>query len=90
MVQHPIYFVIKVVSKVLNDSNVRYFQIQKIFYALLITSCKLKHYFQSHPIEVHTSFTLGDVLHNREATGSIAKWVVELDRYGIIHASIDD
>jgi hypothetical protein len=33
-------------------------------YALLITSYKLVHYFQEHQIEVHTSFTLGEFLHN--------------------------
>ena len=79
-VQHPVYFV----SKVLNDSKVKYFHIMKLAYALLMSSWKLAHYFQAHTIEVLTSSTLGGVFHNREATGKIAKWAVELEVYDII------
>ena len=43
-----------------------------------MTSRKLVHYFQAHPISVVTSFSIGDILHNRDATWKIAKWVVEL------------
>nr|ABF97190.1 retrotransposon protein, putative, Ty3-gypsy subclass [Oryza sativa Japonica Group] len=39
---------------------------------------KLSHYFQSHSVTVVTSFPLGDILHNREANGRIAKWALEL------------
>jgi hypothetical protein len=65
--------VVYFVSKVLSDSKTRYFHIIKPFYALLIKSRKLSHYFQAHQIEVHTSSTLGEILNNREATGKIAK-----------------
>ena len=58
----------------------------KLLYALLITSRKLKHYFQAHPIEVQTSFALGTVLHNREAEGKIVKWAVKLGQYTIMFA----
>jgi hypothetical protein len=57
----------------------------KLAYAMLITSCKLSHYFQAHQIEVHTSSTLGEILNNREATGKIAKWAIELSRYDIVY-----
>jgi hypothetical protein len=53
----------------------------KFAYALLITSGNLSHYFQAHQIEVHTSSTLGEALHNREATGTIAKWAIKLTIY---------
>jgi hypothetical protein len=56
----------------------------KLAYALLITSCKLSHYFQAHQIDVHTSSILGEILHNKEATGKIAKWAIELVMYGIV------
>lgn len=38
---------IYIISEVLNPFRVRYFQIQKMLYVLLITSRKLKHYFQA-------------------------------------------
>jgi hypothetical protein len=38
-----------------------------------------------HQIEVHTPSTLGKILNNREATGKIAKWVIELSMYDIIY-----
>jgi hypothetical protein len=52
--------------------------VQKLLYALLVTSYKLRHYFESHKITVVTDFSLGDILHNRDATRLISKWAVEL------------
>jgi hypothetical protein len=80
-IQYPIYFV----SEVLSDSKPRYFHIMKLAYALLITAHKLSHYFQAHQIKVHTSSTLGEILNNKEATGKIAKWTIELFMYDIIY-----
>jgi hypothetical protein len=41
-VQRPVYFV----SEVLSKSKARYQLVQKLLYAVLITSWKLRHYFQ--------------------------------------------
>jgi hypothetical protein len=51
-VQHPVYFI----SKVLNESKARYPQVQKLIYAILITSQKLKHYFDGYRVVVKTNF----------------------------------
>ena len=51
---------------------------QKLLYALLITSCKLRHYFDEHKVTVVSNFPLGDVLRNWDAIGHISKWLVEL------------
>jgi hypothetical protein len=31
--------------------------------------------------------SLGEILNNREATGNIAKWAIELSMYGIVYMS---
>jgi hypothetical protein len=73
------------ISEVLSDSKTWYFHIMKLAYALLITSCKLSHYFQAHQIEVHTSSMLRLILNNRESTMKITKWATELSMYDIIY-----
>ena len=49
-VQRPLYFI----SKVLNESKARYPQVQKLFYAILITFRKLRHYFEMYQVAVVT------------------------------------
>jgi ribonuclease HI len=38
----------------------------------------LRHYFESHPVTVVSSFPLGEIIQCREASGRIAKWAVEI------------
>jgi hypothetical protein len=78
-VQRPVYFV----SKVLSESKACYQLVQKLLYAVLITSWKLRHYFQEYSITVVTDYPLGDNLQNQNATGRISKWAVELGTLNI-------
>jgi ribonuclease HI len=78
-VQRPVYFV----SEVLSESKARYQPVQKLLYAVLITSRKLRHYFQEYSISVITDYPLGDILRNQDATGRISKWAVELGALNI-------
>jgi ribonuclease HI/dsDNA-binding SOS-regulon protein len=78
-VQRPVYFV----SEVLSESKARYQPVQKLLYAVLITSQKLRHYFQEYLISVVTDYPLSDILRNQDATGRISKWAVEIDALNI-------
>jgi hypothetical protein len=55
-VQRPVYFI----SEVLSETKIRYPQIQKLLYAVILTRRKLRHYFESHPVTVVSSFPRGD------------------------------
>jgi ribonuclease HI len=74
LVQRPVYFI----GEVLSETKIRYPQIQKLLYAVILTRRKLRHYFESHPVTVVSSFPLGEIIQCREASGRIAKWAVEL------------
>ena len=62
----------------LSETKTCYPHIQKLIYAVVLARRKLRHYFESHPVTVVSSFPLGEIIHNREASGRIAKWAVKL------------
>ena len=62
--QQPVYYV----SKRLLDAETRYSNMEKLAYALILASRKLRPYFQAHKIEVRTFFPLRQVLHKPEAS----------------------
>jgi hypothetical protein len=69
--------------RALAESKARYQPVQKLLYAVLITSRKLRHYFQEYSISVVTDYPLGDILQNKDATGRISKWAVKLGALNI-------
>jgi ribonuclease HI len=83
--QAPVYFF----SEVLSLSKKNYTELEKVLYAVLMASRKLRHYFQAYHIIVPSSQPLKDIMRNREATGRIGKWDAELNEFSIdyVHRS---
>jgi hypothetical protein len=82
----PVYFVFEVLS----PSKRNYTELEKVMYDVLMSSRKLRHYFQAYHIIVPSSQPLMDIMRNREATGRVGKWAVELNEFTIdyVHRSL--
>jgi ribonuclease HI len=80
-----VYFV----SEVLSLSKKNYTELEKVLYAILMASRKLRHYFQAYHIIVPSSQPLKDIIRNREAIGRVGKWAAELNEFTIdyVHRS---
>jgi hypothetical protein len=83
--QAPVYFV----SEVLSLLKKNYIELEKVLYAVLMASKKLRYYFQAYHIIVPSSQPLKDIMKNKEATGRIGKWATELNEFSIdyVHRS---
>ncbi|XP_074368281.1 uncharacterized protein LOC141708514 [Apium graveolens] len=77
--QSPVYYV----SKWLHDAETCYTSMEKLIYALILASRKLRPYFQAHRIEVRTAYLLRQVLHKPESSGRMLKWAVELGQFDL-------
>jgi hypothetical protein len=75
--------------EVLSLSKKNYTELEKVLYAVLMASRKLRHYFQAYHIIVPSSHPLKDIMRNREATRRIGKWAAELNEFSIdyVHRS---
>ena len=57
--------------------------IEKLAFALITASRKLKHYFQAHVINVMTDHTLKKAMNKLESAGQLIQWAVELSEFDI-------
>jgi hypothetical protein len=71
--QVPIYFV----SEALAGSKKYYSDIEKICYVVVMSSRKLRHYFDAHRVRVLMNQPL-NIFANRNSSGRILKWAMEL------------
>jgi ribonuclease HI len=76
-VQRPVYYL----SEVLSTSKQNYPHYQKMTYGVYMAAKKLKHYFQEHPIRVVAEAPISEIISNKDASGRIAKWAIELSPY---------
>jgi hypothetical protein len=60
-----------------------YSEVEKIYYAIIMCSRKLRHYFEAHHIRVLTNQPLHDIFCNRDNSGQIGKWATDLLEYVI-------
>ena len=70
VIQQAVFYI----SESLSGARLNYIEIKKIAYVVLISSRKLKHYFQAHEITVPSSQPLRDVFNNKEASIRVGKW----------------
>jgi hypothetical protein len=77
--QLPVYFM----SEVLTRSKKFYSEMEKICYAVIMSSRKLQNYFEAHTIKVLTNQPLNDIFSNRDNSGRISKWAMELSEHVI-------
>jgi hypothetical protein len=56
---------------------------------VLLAARKLRHSFQEHPITVVRKAPLFDIINNRDATGRVAKWDIELAAFKITYKRRD-
>ncbi|GFS40490.1 hypothetical protein Acr_00g0068850 [Actinidia rufa] len=66
-----------------SEHATRYLPLEKLVLALVVTSRKLMHYFQAHPISVYTEFPLKAILMKADLTGRLSKWSLELGQFDI-------
>lgn len=75
----PIYYL----SKSLAGAEIRYLRIEKLAYALVHTTRRLKPYFNSHKVVVLTKEPMKQVLGKLEQSGHLSKWAIELSEHDI-------
>ncbi|XP_050242130.1 uncharacterized protein LOC126691095 [Quercus robur] len=78
-VQRPVYYT----SKALRGVEGQYSQMEKLAFALIIASRKLRHYFQAHVINVMTDHPLKKAMNRLEVAGRLIQWAVELSKFDI-------
>ena len=78
-VQKPVYYT----SRALKGAEGRYPLIEKLAFALITTSRKLRHYFQVHVINVMADHLLKKAMNKLEAVGRLIQWAVELSEFDI-------
>lgn len=80
-VQKSVYYI----SKRLTGAERNYPKLEKLAYCLVISSRKLRPYFQAHPIIFYTDQPLRQILMQPKTSGRLRKWNIRLSQFDIIY-----
>uniref|UniRef100_A0A2N9IF11 Integrase catalytic domain-containing protein n=1 Tax=Fagus sylvatica TaxID=28930 RepID=A0A2N9IF11_FAGSY len=73
-VQKAVYYT----SRALRGAEERYTNMEKLAFALLIASRKLRPYFQAHSIIVMTDYPIRKAMNKPDAAGRLVQWSIEM------------
>ena len=77
--QKPVYYT----SRALRGVEVRYLLMEKLAFALITASRKLRHYFQAHVIVVMTDHPLKKSMNKLEVAGQLIQWAIEISEFDV-------
>ncbi|XP_048492941.1 uncharacterized protein LOC125493531 [Beta vulgaris subsp. vulgaris] len=77
--QHPVYFI----SHAFRGAEAKYSEVEKMVFALVMESRKLKPYFQAHQIKVLTGQPLRKVIESRNHSSRMTDWADQLADFGL-------
>ena len=78
-VQRPVYYI----SQAFQGTRARYPRVEKLAFALIIASRKLRPYFQAHIVLVMTDQPLQKAMGRPNAVGRMVQWAVEFSQFDI-------
>uniref|UniRef100_A0A2N9G3C1 RNA-directed DNA polymerase n=1 Tax=Fagus sylvatica TaxID=28930 RepID=A0A2N9G3C1_FAGSY len=78
-VQKAVYYT----SRALRGAEERYTNMEKLAFALLIASRKLRPYFQAHSIVVMTDYPIRKAMNKPDAAGRLVQWSIEMGEFDI-------
>ncbi|XP_004301000.1 PREDICTED: uncharacterized protein LOC101306143 [Fragaria vesca subsp. vesca] len=61
----------------------RYPDVEKLALTLIVTSRRLRHYFQAHSITLYTNHLQRQIMQKPEISGRLVKWAIELGEFDI-------
>ena len=82
-VQKPVYYT----SRALRGVEGRYLLMEKLVFALITASRKLKHYLQAYVIVVMTDHPLKKSMNKLEAARQLIQWAIELGEFDVKYQS---
>ena len=78
-VQHPVYYV----SQAFQGAEAKYPRMEKITFAMIVASWKLRPYFQVNSIIIMTNQSIKKEMNKPEATGWRIQWAIQLCQFDI-------